>query len=137
MGDARRSIPTNAPDFTKASRMTHEVKKLSWFQKHVLCMNVEIHKENYQGYRERKEILDTQREILHKLSGEQGAAPVPSEPIPYRDWNTSRFDWNTFGKQLGLAANIAPSHDDEDEDEATDADEDAQEEEDNDYDDSE
>jgi hypothetical protein len=34
------------------------VKKLSWFQKHVLCMKVEIHRENYDAYYERKAILD-------------------------------------------------------------------------------
>jgi hypothetical protein len=36
------------------------VKKLSWFQKHVLCMKVEIHRENYDAYCERKVILDNQ-----------------------------------------------------------------------------
>jgi hypothetical protein len=62
MGDARRHDPPSTKEAKKASRlMTKEVKKLSWFQKHVLCMNVEIHKENYRGYRERKQIMDTQR----------------------------------------------------------------------------
>jgi hypothetical protein len=98
-------------------------------------MNVEIHKENYQGYRERKDILDTQRQILHKLNGEQGDAPVPSEPIPYRDWNTSRFDWNSFGKHLGMVANIDPSHDDDADAER--AAEEEEEEEDSDFDESE
>jgi hypothetical protein len=53
------------------------VKKLSWFQKHVLCMKVEIHRETYDAYYERKAILDTQREILHKLSGNQAALSPP------------------------------------------------------------
>jgi hypothetical protein len=41
--------------------MTREVKKLSWFERNVLCMKVEIHRENYQAYVERKAIQDTQQ----------------------------------------------------------------------------
>jgi hypothetical protein len=32
-------------------------------------MNVEIHRENYQGYVEHKAIMDTQQTILHHVSG--------------------------------------------------------------------
>jgi hypothetical protein len=89
MGDARRRDPPSAKEAKKASRiMTKEVKKLNWFQKNVLCLNVEIHKENYQGYRERKDIMDTQRQILHKLSGDQGDAPVPRLLLSTRDGAT-------------------------------------------------
>jgi hypothetical protein len=76
-------------------------------------MNMEIHKENYQGYRERKEIMDTQRQILHKLSGEPGAAPVPSAPIAYKDWSNKRFDWSGFGQQLWQTSDSPPPADDD------------------------
>jgi hypothetical protein len=56
MRDARSS----APDGKFVSKdVPKRVKELSWFQKHVLCMKVEIHRENYDAYCERKAILDT------------------------------------------------------------------------------
>jgi hypothetical protein len=60
MADARSSAPTHAQR-AAASAMIREVKKLSWFERNVLCMKVEIHRENYQAYVERKAIQDTQQ----------------------------------------------------------------------------
>ncbi|KAK1609161.1 hypothetical protein QYE76_032834 [Lolium multiflorum] len=67
MGDARSSgfAPARHADIPA---MKKQVKKLSWFQRHILCMNIEIHKENYAASRERSEIQHTQAVILHKLS---------------------------------------------------------------------
>ncbi|KAK1647292.1 hypothetical protein QYE76_065097 [Lolium multiflorum] len=66
MGDARNSgfAPARHVDLPA---MKKQVRKLSWFQRHILCMNIEIHKENYAASRERSEILHTQAVILHKL----------------------------------------------------------------------
>ncbi|KAK1663920.1 hypothetical protein QYE76_052079 [Lolium multiflorum] len=46
MRDARSSgfAPARHVDLPA---MKKQVKKLSWFQRHILCMNIEIHKENY------------------------------------------------------------------------------------------
>ncbi|KAK1643102.1 hypothetical protein QYE76_060907 [Lolium multiflorum] len=46
MGDARSSgfAPARHPD---VPAMRKQVTRLSWFQRHILCMNIEIHKENY------------------------------------------------------------------------------------------
>ncbi|KAK1644620.1 hypothetical protein QYE76_062425, partial [Lolium multiflorum] len=76
MGDARSSgfAPARRPDLPA---MKKQVNRLSWFQRHILCMNIEIHKENYAASRERSEIKHTQAVILHKLSGEQGPPPQP------------------------------------------------------------
>ncbi|KAK1616130.1 hypothetical protein QYE76_021647 [Lolium multiflorum] len=76
MGDARSSgfAPARHPD---VPAMRKQVSRLSWFQRHILCMNIEIHKENYAASRERSEIKHTQAVILHKLSGEQGPPPQP------------------------------------------------------------
>jgi hypothetical protein len=68
MADARMSAPTRAQRVA-ATAIKIEVKKLSWFERNVLCMKVEIHRENYQAYVERKAIQDTQQQILHMLSG--------------------------------------------------------------------
>jgi hypothetical protein len=44
MRDARSSAPS---DKFVSKDVPRRVKRLSWFQKHVLCMKVEIHRENY------------------------------------------------------------------------------------------
>jgi hypothetical protein len=72
MGDARSSA--HAPDHSVAER---EVKKLNWFQRNVLCMNIEIHNENFEASRQRADIQHTHAVILHKLSGEKGPPPQP------------------------------------------------------------
>ncbi|KAK1618092.1 hypothetical protein QYE76_023609 [Lolium multiflorum] len=90
MGDARSSgfAPARHADLPAMKR---QVKKLSWFQHHILCMNIDIHKENYAASRERSEIQHTQAVILHKLSGEQGPPPQPPVHPGYSGWHSSRF----------------------------------------------
>jgi hypothetical protein len=75
MADARSSASTREQR-AAATAMSREVKKLSWFERNVLCMKVEIHHENYQAYMERKTIQDNQQLILHRLSGAQTAEPT-------------------------------------------------------------
>jgi hypothetical protein len=112
------------------------VKRLSWFQKHVLCMKVEIHRENYDAYCERKTILDTQREILHKLSGEQAALSPPSPPIAYNKWHSETYDWGVMERSLFVGRTTrVDDEDEEEEDEEEDVDEDEDEEEDEEEDD--
>ncbi|KAK1642763.1 hypothetical protein QYE76_060568 [Lolium multiflorum] len=69
MGDARSS--GYAPGCPVATLVIQRnVKKLTWFQSNVLCINIEIHKEHYEASRQRSEIQHTQAFILHRLSGE-------------------------------------------------------------------
>jgi hypothetical protein len=68
MAAVRTSAPSHAQR-AAATTMKGEVKKLSWFERNVLCMKVEIHRENYQAYIERKAIQDSQQLILHRISG--------------------------------------------------------------------
>jgi hypothetical protein len=77
MRDARTNAPSHAQS-AAAWAATREFKQLSWFQKNILCMNVEIHQENHQAYVERKSIMDTQQQILHHLSGSQSLLPFYS-----------------------------------------------------------
>ena len=65
MGDARasgaahgRHAPTKK---TRAPSISKEVKKLNWFERNVLCMKVDIHKEQYRAHCER---MDTEA-FLH------------------------------------------------------------------------
>ncbi|KAK1678905.1 hypothetical protein QYE76_039753 [Lolium multiflorum] len=71
MRDARSSgfAPARHPD---VPAMRKQVSRLSWFQRHILCMNIEIHKENYAASRERSRLSTLEAVILHKLSGDQG-----------------------------------------------------------------
>jgi hypothetical protein len=55
MADARSSASTREQR-AAATAMSSKVKKLSWFERNVLCMKVEIHRENYQAYMERRTI---------------------------------------------------------------------------------
>jgi hypothetical protein len=90
--------------------MSREVKKLSWFERNVLCMKVEIHRENYQAYVERKTIQDTQQLILHHLSGAQSTEPTPTAATSYEAWRTDCYNWCDMEKHL-FAPPDAPAGD--------------------------
>ncbi|KAK1632010.1 hypothetical protein QYE76_006325 [Lolium multiflorum] len=93
MRDARSSgfAPARHPD---VPAMRKQVSRLSWFQRHILCMNIEIHKENYAASRERSEIKHTQAVILHKLSGDQGPPPQPPAHQGYSGWHSAQVPWS-------------------------------------------
>jgi hypothetical protein len=82
-------------------------------------MKVDIHRENYDAYCERKTILDTQREILHKLSGDQAALSPPAPPIAYSKWHSETYDCGAMEKSLyvGRTTRVDDEDDDEDEEE--------------------
>jgi hypothetical protein len=79
--------------------MSREVKKLSWFERNVLCMKVE-----------RKTIQDNQQLILHRLSGAQTAEPTPIVATSYAAWHTDRYSWCDMEKHL-FAPPAAPEGD--------------------------
>jgi hypothetical protein len=114
MRDARSSVPSGK---FVSKDVPKRVKKLSWFQKHVLCMKVEIHRENYDAYCERKTILDSQREILHKLSGDEAALSPPAPPIAYNKWHSETYDWGMMEKSLYVGRTTRVGDEDEDEEE--------------------
>jgi hypothetical protein len=133
MRDARSSAPSGK---FVSKDVPKRVKRLSWFQKHVLCMKVEIHHENYDAYCERKTILDTQREILHKLSGEQAALSPPTPPIAYNKWHSESYNWGAMERSLFVGRTThVDDEDKEEEDEEEDIEEDEDEEEDKEEDD--
>ncbi|KAK1667327.1 hypothetical protein QYE76_055486 [Lolium multiflorum] len=122
MGDARSSgfAPARHPD---VPAMRKQVSRLSWFQRHILCMNIEIHKENYAASRERSEIKHTQAVILHKLSGDQGPPPQPPAHQGYSGWHSAQVPWSDLDDCL-QRSNIsrrspdAPDTDEEEEEAA-------------------
>ncbi|KAK1631695.1 hypothetical protein QYE76_006010 [Lolium multiflorum] len=123
MRDARSSgfAPARHPD---VPAMRKQVSRLSWFQRHILCMNIEIHKENYAASRERSEIKHTQAVILHKLSGDQGPPPQPPAHQGYSGWHSAQVPWSDLDDCLQRTNTSRRSPDapdtDEDEEEAAD-----------------
>ncbi|KAK1614983.1 hypothetical protein QYE76_020500 [Lolium multiflorum] len=123
MRDARSSgfAPARHPD---VPAMRKQVSRLSWFQRHILCMNIEIHKENYAASRERSKIKHTQAVILHKLSGDQGPPPQPPAHQGYSGWHSAQVPWSELDDCLQRSNTSRRSPDapdaDEDEEEAAD-----------------
>jgi hypothetical protein len=75
-------------------------KKLSWWKRTLLCMNIEIHKENYSAYRERTTILYNQRVLSRELrsikSPDEPLSPPPLSCtyVEYNNWNAETLNWN-------------------------------------------
>ena len=74
MADARASgdAPARKP---RASSTLREVRKLSWVEKNILCMKVDIHREQYHAHCERLDIAHTQGlqvSEAHEGGGEGG-----------------------------------------------------------------
>jgi hypothetical protein len=99
MRDARSNASSNA-QYAAAWAATREFKQLSWFQKNILCMNVEIHRENYQAYVERKSIMDTQQQILYHLSGSQSSAPTSAPATTYSQCGVDCYNWTKMEMHL-------------------------------------
>ncbi|KAK1644603.1 hypothetical protein QYE76_062408 [Lolium multiflorum] len=118
MGDARSSgfAPARHSDLPA---MKKQVNRLSWFQHYILCMNIEINKENFAASRERAEIKHTQAVILHKLSGEQGPPPQPPAHPGYSGWHSAQVPWSDLDSciQRSSLTRCSPDAPDTDEEE--------------------
>jgi hypothetical protein len=91
------SSPVHKPSTACSSRSK---KKLSWWQRTLLCMNVSIHKENYAAYEERKVIIHNQKSLFREIQLIQDTSaqlsPVPDQPTytPYAQWaDDNGVDW--------------------------------------------
>ena len=98
--------------------MKQKIKKLSWFEKMVLRMNVCLHREHYEGYKERKIIISNQNKLFKELEKKRDKTPPPPPPprigkatsdelsedessasektIPYDAWHAKQFPWTDF-----------------------------------------
>ena len=106
---ARRKNATPSSSFSGGrTRVNNEVKRVSWWQKTMLCMGIAVHKENHQNYVSNKRILSNQAKMLKELRKTnyggrtpprpQGAPPSPpsERTIPLEEWNCDTFPWGDF-----------------------------------------
>ena len=116
----RRSKNADPPSWVSKGKddVQRRVKKLSWFEKMVLRMNVCLHKEHYQGYKERKIIISNQNKLFKELEKNRDKTPPPPPPPPrigkatgdelleessgsektisYDAWHAKQFPWSDF-----------------------------------------
>ena len=86
-----------------------------------LCMNTEVHKENYQAYRERRELFHQNATMMHLMTKAPGPPPQQTPPIAYKQWNNAKIDWvdvekNLYGAEPSFVSSPPPAEDDEEED---------------------
>jgi hypothetical protein len=115
MADARASAMPRGPAIGK------EIKKLNWFQRNVLCMNVDIRKSQYKAHLENQQILHNQALIIHRLKRSELPPPKQKTPLPYKTWTGSSVDWVEMEKQLGIhtsGSTAQQAQDDDDDSEA-------------------
>jgi hypothetical protein len=76
---------------TSYARPSRSKKKLSLWQRTLLCINVAIHKENYAAYEERRDIIHNQQSICREIQLIQDPSaqlsPIPAPKyISYDRW---------------------------------------------------
>jgi hypothetical protein len=118
MADARASgAHAGMPQVPSIAK---EIKQLNWFQRNILCMNVDIRKEQYQAHLERQQLIHNQALMLHRLRNSQAPPPKQKTPESYKKWTASPVDWVEIEKQLYLAPSGSSAQpeqvDDEEED---------------------
>ena len=77
------------------------MKKLNWFQRNVLCMNIDIRKEQYTTFKDRRQLAHDQQLILHHASGSAAPADLTA-PLSYAQWNQGSMAlWSQIESDLG------------------------------------
>jgi hypothetical protein len=140
-GKGKKQVPTDEDDVemddpsspvrkTTSARRPRD-KKLSMWQRTLLCLNVAIHKENYAAYEERRDIIHNQQCISRKIqllqdpSAQLSPIPAPNY-IPYDRWQEDNdVDWAQEEElsKVGSDEQLSDDGDEEDEDATGDEDE--------------
>jgi hypothetical protein len=115
--------------FVPSSRVkiTANMKKLSWWERYVLCMNVDIDKKLHSQYVRNKNIQRDQRRIMDKLEipKNDDEDQVSSSTLSYNAWNSkSLVNWQDFEEVTGPSHGRASPDYEESEAEEEDEDED-------------
>jgi hypothetical protein len=105
-------------------------KKLSLWQRTLLCINVAIHKENYFAYEEKRDIIHNQQVLSREVQLLQDPSlqlsPIPAPKyIPYERWQDDNgVDWAEVEALSKVGSDEEFSGCDEDDEDAADDDED-------------
>jgi hypothetical protein len=98
--DVEMDDPSSPMHKTSTARSSRSKKKLSWWQRTLLCMNVAIHKENYDVYEDRKAISHNQKSLFREIQLIQDPtaqlSSVSNQPTytPYAQWQDDNgVDW--------------------------------------------
>ena len=122
---APRTSSTAAPraPSTESTLVPH-IRKLSWFQRTILCMKVDVHREQYMSYRRDIKSSNAQQLILHHVSGSSAPPPTAAVPNSYAEWAEDDFTpWVQIGDALTATAPAGASYaqpDDDEDDESED-----------------
>ena len=109
----RRSKNADPPTSLQGKdRVNAEFRKLSWWKRKLLCMDVAIHKENHGSYVREKHILSNQNLMIKEMRKmnngnvtpppEEDEAGIPiissssSDTVPLEQWNQDVFPWADF-----------------------------------------
>ena len=118
MADARASSHGRTSAQNLKPTLAKEVKQLNWFQKYLLCMNVDIRKEQHRAHNERLDILHNQEVLIHHVTRQRGNPPVKKRAPSYQEWNNnSEIDWIEIEKQLKGSLAEGPSQPAQEDDE--------------------
>ena len=100
----RRSKNADPPSRLHGKQaVQHEEKKLTWFQRNIMCMTLAIHKENHEAYKERREM----KKMLTRLQDNVGIVVTPplepaaaesSHTISYDKCKCDEFPWGDFSE---------------------------------------
>jgi hypothetical protein len=89
-----------------------EFKKLNWFQRNVLCMNVDIRYKQYESYIAQKNMNGNQQ-ALHKAfwASRPGYVELPpfsssSDTHSYGKWSKGLTDWQAFEEVTSGTSNV-------------------------------
>jgi hypothetical protein len=105
------------------------MKKLSWWERYVLCMNVDIDKKLHSQYVCNKHIQRDQRRIMDKLEipKNDDEDQVSSSTLSYNAWNSkSLVNWQDFEEVDSPSHGRASPDDEESEAEEEEEDEDGE-----------
>jgi hypothetical protein len=123
--DVEMDVPSSPVRKTSSARPSRN-KKLSLWQRTLLCINVAIHKENYAAYEERRDIIHNQQSIsrdiqlLQDPSAQLSPIPAPKY-IPYDRWQDDNgVDWPQV-EELSKVGTDEEFFEDDEEDEDADA----------------
>ena len=95
-------------------RVNEELKKVSWWQRAMMCMGVGLHKENHQTYVTNKRILSNQAKMMKEMrkisnggttpprNEDDPETPPSASTISLDKWNEDTFHWSDYAEVTSM-----------------------------------